>query len=85
MHGLSLIYIIRDLPGVREFKIIQYTRMSTTVLIVADPCFDSECIDFIVAGFRVRLGMAVEVRVELVQSIEAEKSGKFRYVVSHAV
>ena len=85
MHGLSLIYIIRDLPGVREFKITQNSRMLTTVEIVKESDFDLTCVESIKAGFRARLGATVEIQVELVQSIKAENSGKFRYVVSHAV
>jgi len=37
----------------------------------------------VIEGFRRRLGNGVEVSVEFVDSIPAEKSGKFRYVVSH--
>ena len=39
----------------------------------------------IVEGFRRRLGAAVQVDVEFVPQIAPEKSGKFRYVVSHAL
>ena len=35
------------------------------------------------AGFRRRLGAAVQVSVVFVPEIAPEKSGKFRYVISH--
>jgi phenylacetate-CoA ligase len=38
-----------------------------------------------VAGFKRRLGAGVVVDVRLVDKIPAEKSGKYRYIVSHAV
>ncbi len=34
MHGLALIYVIRDLPGIAAFKIIQETTALTRVQIV---------------------------------------------------
>ena len=37
----------------------------------------------IVAGFRSRLGAAVQVDVCFVDRIQPETSGKFRYIVSH--
>jgi phenylacetate-CoA ligase len=84
MHGLALIYILRDLPGVQGFKIVQYTLDRTEVQVVAAPEFDRECRrPEIVAGFRRRLGQDVDVDLRFVDAIAAEKSGKFRYVVSH--
>lgn len=85
MHGLSLIYILRDLQGLKSFKVIQETRELTRVLLVTEPAFVPAQIDTIVAGFKQRLGAQVEVQVSLVDEIAAEKSGKFRYIVSHAV
>ncbi|MEO8249627.1 MAG: AMP-binding protein, partial [Burkholderiales bacterium] len=84
MHGLSLIYILRDLAGVRSFKVIQHTRQSIQVLLVTDAEFADGSVSRIVAGFKQRLGADVSVQVEIVDSIPAEKSGKFRYIVSHA-
>ena len=46
--------------------------------------FDPGCVRGIEAGFRQRLGAEVAVQVDLVDQIPPEKSGKFRYVVSHA-
>jgi len=39
--------------------------------------------DAIDKGLRARLGTAVRVEIEEVAEIPAERSGKFRYVVSH--
>lgn len=84
MHGLSLIYILRDLPGIRAFKVVQESRALTRVLLVAEGEFPQASIAAIVEGFRKRLGAEVAVEVQLVDDIPAEKSGKFRYIVSHA-
>jgi len=82
MHGLALIYILRDLPGVRQFKIVQETLQQTRMLLVTDQGFDPECRGEIVRQARARLGADVEIVVELVAEIPPERSGKFRYVVS---
>lgn len=85
MHGLALVYIVRDLPGVESFKIVQESREHTTVQLVVAESFDRGQSASIAAGFRRRLGDAVDISVEFVPQIAPEKSGKFRYVVSHAL
>ncbi|MBH9576516.1 phenylacetate--CoA ligase family protein [Inhella proteolytica] len=82
MHGLALIYIIRDLPGVRRFKIIQHSLLDTEVQLVLEPGFDRRAFQDIERGFKRRLGAAVAVRIQELDDIPAEASGKFRYVVS---
>lgn len=82
MHGLALIYVIRDLPGVEGFKIIQESRRLTRVLLVPGKEFKAENIDRIHHEFKTRLGQNVDIQVEQVVEIPLEKSGKYRYVVS---
>lgn len=83
MHGLALIYILRDLPGVEAFRIIQESLERTVVQVVSNTNFDPVQEQRIVQGFKQRLGQNVEVRVERVSEIPAAKSGKYRYVMSH--
>lgn len=85
MHGLALIYILRDIPGVKSFKVIQESLQKTLVLLITDDEFKPPMVDHIIAGFRRRLGSNVEVMVQVVETIPCEKSGKFRYIVSHAI
>jgi phenylacetate-CoA ligase len=82
MHGLALIYILRDLPGVQGFKIVQETLQQTTVQLVVNEGFDRSGSAGIVAAFQRRLGPSVHVDLQFVDRIPPEKSGKFRYVVS---
>lgn len=84
MHGLSLIYILRDLPGVKSFKVVQESRALTRVLLVTDDSYTPDSTAKIVGGFKQRLGAEVSIVVDLVEGIPAEKSGKFRYIISHA-
>lgn len=85
MHGLALIYILRDQPGVKEFKVVQESLDLTRVLLVTEPPFEHQAVENIVLGFKQRLGRSVQIAVQIVDNIAAEKSGKFRYVVSHVV
>ena len=84
MHGLALIYILRDLPGMQAFKVTQHTLTRCQVDLVVDPSFDkARQLPGIVSGFHKRLGAQVQVDVSFVEQIPPEKSGKFRYIVSH--
>lgn len=82
MHGLALIYTVRDLPGVERFRIEQTSIDQTIVQVVAGPAFDAAAEERIIRDFKARLGEAVDVRVKKVADIACEASGKFRYVVS---
>jgi phenylacetate-CoA ligase len=83
MHGLALIYVIRDIPGIKTFKIIQETVDRTRILLVTGDEFESNMHEVIREGFRNRLGSGVAIEIEHVDGIPAEASGKFRYVMSH--
>lgn len=82
MHGLALIYILRDLPQVRAFKIIQESLDLTRVQVVPEQDLGNELRTKIEQGFKARLGAGVAIQVEQVSEIAPEKSGKFRYVIS---
>jgi phenylacetate-CoA ligase len=84
LHGLALIYVVRDLAGVRAFKIVQESLSHTRVLLDMEGGQNQAQISTtVVEGFRRRLGNEVDIAVEFVEHIPAEKSGKFRYVISH--
>lgn len=82
MHGLALVYILRDIEGMKGFKIIQESLQSTRVQVVIDAPLDDALTCHITRGVRARLGAGVAVAVERVEAIAPEASGKFRYVVS---
>lgn len=82
MHGLALVYIVRDLPAVKAFKIVQEDLDLTRVQIVLDTPLTDELRSTIERGFKARLGSEVVIEVEQVSAIQPEKSGKFRYVIS---
>ena len=85
MHGLALVYVVRDLPGIVKFKIVQESVDYTKVLLVAGADFDRGNAARIRTAMAQRLGAGVTIDVEFVDDIPAEASGKYRYVVSKAV
>ncbi|MEJ2645721.1 MAG: phenylacetate--CoA ligase family protein [Gammaproteobacteria bacterium] len=83
MHALAVIYVLRELDGVAEFKFIQHTPREVEVRVVPAAAWDGEAQQRVVSGLRARLGSEVNVDVRLVDAIAPEASGKHRYVVSH--
>jgi phenylacetate-CoA ligase len=82
MHGLALIYILRNLPQISAFKIIQESLNLTRVWVVSEIGLDPTISEMIKHKFQSRLGQNVEIIIEEVAEIPKEKSGKFRYVMS---
>ncbi|HRJ23600.1 MAG TPA: AMP-binding protein [Thauera sp.] len=82
MHGLALIYVLRDLPQVGGFRVVQESLELTRVQVVPGAGFDGATVERIQRGLSARLGAGVSVEVEQVDEIPPEKSGKYRYIVS---
>jgi len=83
MHALAVIYVLRAIPGVDQFKLIQHSINQMEVQLVPDPRWNDAGRDALITGLRARLGPALNVDLKLMQSIAPEASGKYRYVVSH--
>jgi len=83
MHGLALIYVLRDFPQIDRFRIVQESLEHTRVLVAGSTTLDDESISSIRSGIRARLGDGVHVEIEHVEQIAADPSGKFRYVTSN--
>ena len=84
VHGLALIYVVRALPGVRQYQIVQEDVNHLLVKLVLEETFPSDGPQQVIAGMQERLGRSVRVDVAAVDSIPTEASGKFSYVVSQA-
>jgi phenylacetate-CoA ligase len=81
-HGLALIYVLRDMAEISQFKIVQESIDRTRVFITAGESLSAGRIAEIQAQFRRRLGDTVDIEVDQVAEIPREQSGKFRYVIS---
>ncbi|BAL25897.1 phenylacetate--CoA ligase family protein [Azoarcus sp. KH32C] len=83
MHGLALIYVVRDLPQVAAFRIVQESLDLTRIIVVPADGYGPEIEARIRQGMANRLGQDVRIEIETAAEIRPEKSGKYRYVMSH--
>jgi phenylacetate-CoA ligase len=83
MHALAVIYVLRAVEGVGEFKIIQHATDRIEVLVAPGRGWTEQARSAITHGLRARLGANVRVETRVLDAIPAEASGKHRYVVSH--
>ncbi len=84
-HALSVIYVLRDIAEVRQFRIEQQPDLSLDVEIVADDAFGVPQQARARSLLSRQLGGDVDVRLILVPKIASSESGKHRYVVSQAL
>lgn len=84
LHGLALIYEIRERTGVRAFKFLQSEDLSIELRLVADPAFDKSEEDDVLRRLHSRLGPGARIAISRVDGIPPESSGKYRYVESRA-
>ena len=82
MHALAVIYVLRAVAGVGEFKIVQHSVHDIEVLVVPNARWQESGRAEIETGLQKRLGGDIRIDLRLVESIPAEASGKHRYVVS---
>jgi phenylacetate-CoA ligase len=82
MHALALIYAVRDVPGVKNFKVIQEDVSHTRVFLIPENGFSQELEDKIRSRLVERLGKGVRISLERVEEIPRSSSGKHRYVES---
>lgn len=83
MHALAVIYVLRAIEGIRQFKCVQHVPNAVEVLIVPEAGWSAAQVARIAAGLRARLGADLRVDCLVCDSIPPEASGKHRYVVSH--
>lgn len=83
MHALAVIYVLRAVPGIAQFKCIQHALDRMEVQIVPNAGWNDAAHAAVVAGLRARLGDALHVELRMLDEIPPEASGKHRYVVSH--
>lgn len=83
MHALAIIYIMRAIEGINEFKFVQQTINVIEISLVTNPFWNDDCKNQITKGIKQRLGNEVAITIRLVDKIPIEKSGKHRYIVSH--
>ena len=82
LHALSAIYVLRELPSVREFQIVQEQSERLDLRIVPNGTLDDATRTMIVSRLRRLFEANIDVRIEIVDTIPRPSSGKYRYVMS---
>ena len=82
MHGLSLIYVLRKISGIEQFRITQKAVDRFEVELITNAAFRPESETEILAEFEQRLRAPVNVKMRYCAAIPTAKSGKYRYVIS---
>jgi phenylacetate-CoA ligase len=83
MHALAVIYVLRAVEGVGQFKCIQHSQLDMEVQIVPSAAWNEQSAQTVRQGLKARLGPNLRIRLIILESIPPEVSGKYRYVVSH--
>ncbi|HUH94119.1 MAG TPA: phenylacetate--CoA ligase family protein [Casimicrobiaceae bacterium] len=83
MHALAVIYVLRDVEGIAQFRFVQHALDDIEVIVVPNGRWSEAAQAKATAGLVQRLGGGVRIRFRIVDAMPAEASGKYRYVVSH--
>ena len=82
INSLAVVYPVREIEGIVQFRIVQKTVTSFHVQIVRDHNFSRTAESRIVDGWTNLLRAPVQVKFEYVPDLVTESSGKFRHVRS---
>ncbi len=82
MHALALIYVLREVDGIRQFRVTQRSLDELDVDIVPTARFNPDSEHTILAGLRRRLGENVRIRLRRHTHLAPTPSGKHACVVS---
>ena len=82
VHGLALIYVLREFPGVARFRCRQKQRTRVLVEVVRAEGFDTGAVERgIVDRVRRVLGEDIEVEMSFCEDLEPLPSGKHRFII----
>ncbi|HZX31957.1 MAG TPA: AMP-binding protein, partial [Rhodocyclaceae bacterium] len=83
VSGNALGTMVRELPGVERYQVIQHSRERIEVRLVAQAPFGAGEESQLVRQLKARLGPGITVRISQVREIPVENNGKYRYLISH--
>jgi phenylacetate-CoA ligase len=82
INSLALIYAVREVEGIEQFRITQKTVTSFHVQVVTNGSFTPDGEEHIRISWSGLFRSAIKVTFEHVAELPVERSGKFRHVVS---
>lgn len=81
--AVAIALVLRDMPGVNGFKIIQESLLKCNLQLVTDNLYNKISSEIKIRHvFYERLGKNMRLEIDYVDSIVPEASGKYRYVVN---
>jgi phenylacetate-CoA ligase len=83
-HALAVIYPLREMHGLRQFRVVQARDFGVTVDVVADDRTERITREAVERRLRPVVGPTVSLNVRFVDHVPPADSGKRRYVVSDA-
>lgn len=81
-HALSIIYPLRETPGIRQFSVTQSEDYTVLVSVVCDDRAQRVTLDAVARRLRPVIGDDVRLDLRMVDHIPPSPSGKHRYVTS---
>jgi phenylacetate-CoA ligase len=82
LHALAIIYVLREIPSVKEFQVVQEELDRVLIRLVPEPSFSDGDQKALIQRAELALGPGMRITVERTAEIPRLPSGKFRYVVS---
>jgi len=83
-HGLSVIYELREVPQIEEFRVCQRANLDLDISIVQRAEITPGRLEQVAGRLRLRIGDTIAVRFNLVNRIAPDPSGKHRHVVAQS-
>ncbi|MBP1910656.1 phenylacetate--CoA ligase family protein [Methanolobus bombayensis] len=75
--------LMRDIPGVGQYKAIQEKKDLIKVVLVKSDEFSDDTVNQVIANVKNTMGHDITVLVSIVDEIPREKSGKLKSAISH--
>jgi phenylacetate-CoA ligase len=85
IHDLALVYPLREIEGIDSFRIHQLTIKQLHVQIVRNEHFRGDSEEKLRKSWRALLRAPVEITFEYLPRLLADRSGKFRHIISDLV
>ena len=82
INSLALIYAVREIAGIEHFRIFQKAVDRFHVEIVQNPDFRIQGEEEIRRNWTKLMRSSIQITFEYLPSLRAERSGKFRHVIS---
>ena len=81
MHALAVIYVLREIPAIRQFQVVQEGMDELTVRIVPEGELSAATRPHIISRLERLFDGPVNIQIELAETLTSP-SGKHRYVIS---